>query len=86
MVSLIVQIIALYYLIKGIYKSQRRWLSVGYAALGYGIYSVLALLSLVIFLGTSNITDDEIFNFMYKLGFIQFLPSIIGANIPPRRA
>ena len=84
-IFIVVQIIALYYLIHGIYKSQRRWLSVGYAALGFAVFLLVMLLAVAILGNIFNFDVRAINNTIDGIVLVEFVPSIIGANIPPRR-
>ncbi len=84
------QALVLYHLVRAIYGSQRRWLSVGYAVLGLVAFGAISLTATAI-LGKVYDGDDfttavvSTNKFIDMLGWFQFVPSLIGAAIPPRR-
>ena len=84
------QALVLYHLVRAIYGSQNRWLSVGYAVLGGMAFGALMLVAVAI-LGkvydgddftTAVVSTNKIVD---MLSWFQFVPSLIGAAIPPRR-
>jgi hypothetical protein len=75
----IVDIVAVLLLTQAIYNSQRRWLSFGYAILGFAIPFVLGLLLvLVISAGAVDIVGTGI-------TLSSPFAAVLGAYIPPRR-
>ena len=84
------QIFVLYHLVRAIYGSQRRWLSVGYAALGLVAFAVVMLITTAIVSNVCDVGNDfatvactnKVIDY---ISWFQFVPSLIGAAIPPRR-
>ncbi len=84
------QALVLYHLVRVIYGSQRRWLSVGYAVLGLVAFGAISLAATAIL---GKVYDGDDFatavagtnKFIDMLGWFQLVPSLIGAAIPPRR-
>jgi uncharacterized membrane protein SirB2 len=81
----IVYSVALFFLIRGIYKSQRRWLSSGYAVLGLVAYLVVGVMVLGIVGSIRPMSVAETNKIIDVLALFSLIPPGVGANIPPRR-
>jgi hypothetical protein len=81
----IVYSIALYFLIRGIYKSQRRWISCAYAALGLVVFLVFGVLIIAIVGSVHPMSVAQTNKIIDILALVALFPSGFGANIPPRR-
>jgi len=89
-ILIILNLVALWFLIKAIYTSQRRWLSFGYAVLGFVITIVLGIILtfiLMTILGPKsapavNSVLDPVGNGIQLAGPFA---AVLGANMPPRR-
>ncbi len=81
----LVQIVALGFLIQAIYTSQRRWLSIGYALLGAVAFVLVYVLMVRIVTFVHPMSVAAINKILDGAGWMQLVPFIIGAYIPPRR-
>ena len=79
---------ALYCLIKGVYKSQRRLLSVGYAILAFGVVVVLGMVATFLLMPARGTVVDVNATLDMVGDAIQIaapFAAAFAANIPPRR-
>jgi hypothetical protein len=76
-IFVIVDIVGVLLLAQAIYNSQRRWLSVGYAALAFAITIVLGVLMTLV-LGAPDI-------FGTAITLASPFAAVFGAYMPPRR-
>ena len=82
----IVYSVALFFLFRGVYKSQRRWLSCAYATLGLAAFLVLGVLILSIATSVHPMSVAATNKVIDVLALVALFPASFGANIPPRRA
>jgi len=81
----ILNLVYLYFLVRGIYTSQRRWLSCGYAALGFVAFIVLYVIIVGIITSVTPMSLAATNKVLGAAGYVALFASVIGAYIPPRR-
>ncbi len=81
----LVQIISLGLLIGGIYKSQRRWLSIGYAAVAFVAFVLVYVLMVRIVTSVHPMSLAATNKILDGASWVGLVPCIIAVNIPPRR-
>ncbi|MGA2052354.1 MAG: hypothetical protein ABSH19_03480 [Opitutales bacterium] len=85
----LVAIVCLVMLISAIYHSQKRWLSFGYAVLGFVIPLVLGFILTFILVpssGTVADTNSVLDTIGMAINFASPICAVLGATIPPKRA
>lgn len=85
---IIANVVCLVMLIFAIKGSQRRWLSSGYAALGFALVLVLGIVSLFVLVPRhGNLIDvnEAIHKIATAIQIAAPIAAVWGAHIPPRR-